>query len=242
MDEYNTPDFRVARQGFDSVDFQPSLRVGMPAPEFELVDVEGHTVRLSEQTANAHVVLIFGCLTSPVTSTHLPEINRMWEYFHWRGVQILFVYTREIHPGERYPHHMSQFQKIEAAREFQRIEEVRFPVLVDTLDGKVHREYGPRPNPSFVVSREGRIVYRTPSVDPPTLREYLTHLLLWDEVKEQKIPAHFVYMEQLRFQIPDSQMHQKVLERAGPKAVREQEMAHGGNIAGSAIDGNTSER
>jgi len=33
-------------------------------------------------------------------------------------------------------------------------------------------------------------------------------------------------MEQLRFQLPDGPMHEKVLERAGPKAVREQEIAH----------------
>jgi peroxiredoxin len=232
-DEYNTPEFRVVRQGYESVDFEPSLRVGMVAPDFALSDTEGRVVRLSEETAKNHVVLIFGCLTSPVTATHLPEINRMWEYFHWRGVEFLFIYTREIHPGERRPHFTSEEQKLQAARELLQLEEVRFPVLVDALDGTVHRTYGARPNPSFVVNRDGRLVYRTPSVDPPTLREYLTHLLLWDEVRAREIPAHFVYTEELRFQIPDSQMHRKVLERAGPKAVQEQENAHGGNIAGS---------
>ena len=99
-------------------------------------------------------------------------------------------------------------------------------MLVDGLDGHVHRTYGPRPNPSFVVSRDRRLVYRTPAVDPPTLHEYLTHLLLWDEVKQRQLQTHFVYMEQLRFQLPDGPMHEKVLERAGPKAVREQEIAH----------------
>lgn len=226
-DDYNLPDFRLAPPGYDNVDFQPALHVGMEAPDFELPEVDGGRLRLRDETARSHVVLIFGCITSPVTATHLPEVNRMWEYFHWRGAQFLFIYTREIHPGERYPHHSSLEQKMAVAREFKRLEEVRFPVLVDSLDGAVHRAYGPRPNPSFVVNREGRLVYRTPSVDPPTLREYLTHLLLWDEVKERELPTHFVYMEQLRFQIPDGPMHEKVLERAGPKAVREQALAHG---------------
>ena len=227
-DDYNLPDFRLEPAGYGNVDFQPALRVGMEARDFELPEVDGGTIRLGDETARSHVVLVFGCITSPVTATHLPEINHMWEYFHWRGVQFLFVYTREIHPGERYPHHTSFEPKMAVAREFKRIEEVRFPVLVDSLDGAVHRTYGPRPNPSFVVSRDGRLVYRSPSVDPSTLREYLTHLLLWDEVKERELPAHFVYMEQLRFQIPDAPMHQKVLERAGPKALREQALAHGG--------------
>lgn len=225
-DDYNVSSFPFAPTGYGNVDFQPDLRVGMEAPDFELPDLQGGRVRLSEETAKGHVVLLFGCMTSPVTATHLPQINRMWEYFHWRGVQFLFIYTREIHPGERYPHHISFEQKIAAARELQRIEEIRFPVLVDSLDGHVHRTYGPRPNPSFVVSRDRRLVYRTPAVDPATLHEYLSHLLLWDEVKQRQLPTHFVYMEQLRFQLPDGPMHAKVLERAGPKAVREQERAH----------------
>jgi peroxiredoxin len=225
-DEYNRPDFRPPPGGYEHVDFQPQLRAGMVAPDFALQEVDGGTIRLSEYAGQRNVVLIFGSITSPVTATHLPEINRMWEYFSWRPVQFLFVYTGEIHPGERYPHHTSMDQKIAAARDFKRAEEVRFPVLVDSLDGTVHRTYGARPNPSFVVNRDGRLVYRTPSADPPTLREYLTHLLLWDEVKEQGRPAHFVYMEQVRFQLPDSLVHEKVLDRAGPKAVHEQRLAH----------------
>jgi len=225
-DDYNVSSFPFAPTRYDDVDFQPDLRVGMEAPDFDLPELLGRRVRLSEEIAKGHVVLLFGCITSPVTATHLPQINRMWEYFHWRGVQFFFIYTREIHPGERYPHHTSFEQKLAAARELQRIEEIRFPVLVDGLDGHVHRAYGPRPNPSFVVSRDRRLVYRTPAVDPPTLQEYLTHLLLWDEVKQSQLQTHFVYMEQLRFQLPDGPMHERVLARAGPKALREQEIAH----------------
>jgi hypothetical protein len=225
-DTYNRPDFHPPPGGYENVDFQPDLRAGMLAPEFELPDVDGGTVSLKSVLRDRHAVLVFGSITSPVTATHLPELNRMWEYFSWRPVQFLFIYTGEIHPGERYPHHTSLEQKLAAARDFKRAEEVRFPVLVDSLDGKLHRAYGSRPNPSFVVNREGRLVYRTPSVDPPTLREYLTHLLLWDEVKALGRPAHFVYMEQVRFQLPDAPSHAKVLERAGPKAVHEQLVAH----------------
>lgn len=226
-DEYNLPDFRPPPGGIGQIDFQPNLRVGMPAPDFDLPLVDGGRLRLSDVTSTRHAALVFGCITSPVTATHLPELNRMWESFSSENVQFLFIYTGEIHPGERYPHHTSFEQKMKHAREFRKIEEVRFPVLVDGLDGDVHRTYGHRPNPVFVVNREGRLAFRAPSVEPPVLREYLSHLLMWDEVKRQGLPVHLVYTEQLRFQMPDGPMHDKVLQRAGPKAVREQELAHG---------------
>ena len=39
------------------------------------------------------------------------------------------------------------------------------------------------------MNRDGRLVYRSALTDPPLLWDYLTHLLLWDSVKEQKLPT-----------------------------------------------------
>ncbi len=151
----------------------------------------------------------------------------MWEYFSWRGVQFLFIYVKEPHPGDVYPHHTSLEQKTRVARELQQLEEIRFPVLVDELDGQVHRAYGARPNPAFVVSRNGRLVYRAGHAEPGPLREYLEHLLLWDAVNEQHLPTHNMYLEQIRFIIPDGPLHKKIVKRAGPKAVREMQASFG---------------
>src|SRR5438094_148573 len=184
-DEYNATHHRVISLSYDNIDFHPALRVGMPAPDFELPEVDGGTVRLSAETAKHHVVLIFGSITSPVTATTVPEINRLSEYFSWRGIGFLFIYTGEAHPGDRYRHHTSLEQKMAMAREFKQLEEMRMPVLVDHLDGTVHRAYGDRPNPCFVVNRDGRLAYRLPLTDPPHLSDCLTPLLLWDQLKQQ---------------------------------------------------------
>ena len=168
-----------------------------------------------------------GAITSPVTATNIQELNHLWEYFRWRPVQFLFVYVREPHPGEVYPHHTSMEQKIAVAREFRDLEGVRFPVLVDELDGRVHRAYGPRPNPMFVVRRNGRLVYRAGHAQAQGLHEYLEHLLLWDQVLDEGLPTHNMYVEQIRFMIPDGPHHKQVVKRAGPKAVREMQQAFG---------------
>lgn len=225
--DFSRPDPTDPVAALAGVDIQPNLRVGMPAPDFDLPSVDGGRVKLGDVLRDRHAVLVFGAITSPVTATNLPELNRLYEYVRWRGVEFLFMYAREPHPGEVYPHHGSMEQKIKVAKELQQVEEVRFPVLVDELDGRVHRAYGARPNPIFVVARNGRLVYRAGHAETGPLREYLEHLLLWDQVQAQGLPTHNVYVEQVRFMIPDGPLHKEVVKRAGPKAVREMQAAFG---------------
>ncbi len=90
----------------------------------------------------------------------------------------MFVYTREAHPGEKIPHHSSMAQKLEHARLYQARWSVRRAILVDELDGPVHRAYGMLPNMTYIVNSAGRIVYRADWTDAHTVEwvlEYLQH-------------------------------------------------------------------
>ena len=90
----------------------------------------------------------------------------------------MLVYTREAHPGERIPHHSSLAQKLEHARLFQERWSVRRDILVDELDGPVHRAYGELPNMTYIVNAAGRVVYRADWTDAHSIEwvlEYLRH-------------------------------------------------------------------
>lgn len=90
----------------------------------------------------------------------------------------MFIYTREAHPGERIPHHSSLAQKLEHARLFRERWSVRRDILVDELDGPVHRAYGELPNMTSIVNPAGRIVYRADWTDAHSIEwvlEYLRH-------------------------------------------------------------------
>src|SRR5688572_31164991 len=41
-----------------------------------------------------------------------PSLEPLAERFAPRGIQFLFIYVREAHPGEHYPHHTSSEQKL----------------------------------------------------------------------------------------------------------------------------------
>jgi hypothetical protein len=95
-----------------------------------------------------------------------------------RGFGFLFVYTREAHPGERIAHHSSMAQKLQHARIFQELWSVRREILVDELEGPVHRAYGTLPNMTYIVNTAGRIVYRADWTDAHSIEwvlDYLRH-------------------------------------------------------------------
>jgi hypothetical protein len=90
----------------------------------------------------------------------------------------VFVYVREAHPGERLPHHQSMSQKMQHAQRFRDRWSVRRPILVDDLDGTLHRAYGTLPNMTYIVSAAGRVTYRADWTDAHSIEwvlEYLRH-------------------------------------------------------------------
>jgi hypothetical protein len=92
-------------------------------------------------------------------------------------VQFLTVLVREAHPGTRYGHHQSYEQKMRHARDFREVEGISWPVLVDHLDGDVHRTYGELPNKVVLVDTEGRVAFEAKWNHAPTIRRALEALL-----------------------------------------------------------------
>lgn len=229
MPPYNAPDFTVR--------IPPSLaglggtlaaNVGAPAPEFEAQILDGGTFRLADARQGRHVVLLTGAITSPMSVAHLSEMNALAEEFRAYGIDFYLLYVKESHPAENYPHHLSLEQKIDHARAFQRLEQPAFPVLVDTLEGDVHRAYGPWPSALFVVHANGMLAFRSTIADPVQLRTYLTQLVGWDRIRREHPDhvQHICYTESLVEVSADEHSHYRVYERAGQKAFEDYWRVH----------------
>lgn len=133
-----------------------------------------------------------------------------------RGVSSVFVYTREAHPGEDYPHHDSFERKLAHAGALRDLDGVRRPILVDTLEGDLHHRYGLLPNMCFILSRTGRILYKAEWTDPLDVRSFLLELL-GSDAREL---APF-YSERLSLRPNDPTAFMERLRRNGPKAVED---------------------
>ena len=139
-----------------------------------------------------------------------------------QGVKLVFVYTREAHPGERYPHLESFEQKLRHARDMVQRDGLLRPMLVDDLEGTVHRAYGALPNMAVIVGGGGRVLYRAAWTDADNLRLVLDKIVDWRASRHDGPPLRPYYVEWEASVRLDRQRFVEVLwETAGPRAVAE---------------------
>jgi hypothetical protein len=133
-----------------------------------------------------------------------------------------FVYTREAHPGERVGHHRSLDEKMQCAATMIERHHITRPMLVDDLEGTVHRAYGLLPNMTYILSSAGTVLYRANWTDARSIARALEQLdyerdqqaqgsrlaPFYAEVWPQRVNEHAPFMEGL-------------LEAGGRRAVEE---------------------
>jgi peroxiredoxin len=137
------------------LDEAPGL--GELAPDFELPDVDGARHRLADLRGRP-VVIEFGSYTCPVFCAQIRAMEALAR--EHPKVTFLVVYTREAHPGEQTPAHASQDSKLAAAARLTAEEPIDRTVLVDDVEGTVHRSYGAVWDAVFVVDADGTVVLR----------------------------------------------------------------------------------
>lgn len=215
---YNLDEFAAAAPTASNPGETLPAQVGAPAPEFEAYTLEGALVRLSELRGRRHLVIMTGAVTSPMCAFEAPAFGRLRREFDDRGVAFFLLYTRESHPAEHYPAHRSLEQKLAHARDLQRLENLEFPVLIDHLDGRIHRAYGVWPNALFVIHKDGRLMFRSNMANHRELRQYLEDLVEAEKAAAEGKVLHLQYSERLVPHEADQATHRRVYERAGPKA------------------------
>jgi hypothetical protein len=138
-------------------------QLGAAAPDFELPDLSRDRHRLSGWRGRP-VVVEFGSYTCPMFCDRIPAMEDL-AAAHPETVFVV-VYAREAHPGERTGPHAGDDDKRAAARRLVAEEALSRLLLVDGVDGAVHRAYGAVWDPVFVLDAAGRVVGRLAWNDP----------------------------------------------------------------------------
>ena len=186
-------------------------RIGDPAPDFDLMDLDGNRVRLSDLRGRP-VVLEFGSYTCPIFSDRVPAMEQLAR--EHPEASFLVIYVREAHPGEIQGAHRSLAEKRSAAHKLAIEEALSRRVLVDSVDGATHRAYGGAWNPVYVVDVDGRVVMRQAWNHPADVAAALSAL------RSDLQPGIPESTEMLR-QAGGRPMGQRLLERAGLKALED---------------------
>ena len=152
-------------------------RPGERAPDFELRSLEGDRVKLGDLRGETNVVLTFGSATCPMTAGSIRGISELAKKIAPGDAEFFLIYVREAHPGDEIPPHQSMADKIRAAEILRDDEDVNIRILVDEVDGRVHRRYGQLPNPTYIIDRSGRVAFRSLWTQPPVIEEALNQLV-----------------------------------------------------------------
>lgn len=99
----------------------------------------------------------------------------------------IFVYVREAHPDDNpdFPEHRSIEQKSQHARKMRERHGTPRKILVDSLDGDVHRLYGGIPNMSWIIDHTGRVAYKAGWTIAPEIREALEDVVRVRQLKRE---------------------------------------------------------
>lgn len=185
-----TPELAAAYRALDETRFG-KMKVGQPAPDFQLPDTEGHAWRLADFHGKKPVVLIWIFADwCPVCHGEFRELIELRQQFEAAGVQ---VFTLEAH--DLYPARVMVGKELEPKYWFSKTsfkdsytKNIWWPHLVDRA-GAVGAEYGVQPmafvvhaewinRPSVViVDKDGTVrftYYGTFWGDRPSIRQALT--------------------------------------------------------------------
>ena len=160
----------------------------------------------------------------------VPPLEKLWRQYRDRGFEFFIIYVREAHPGENIPHHTSFQQKLSHASRCRDEENISLPILVDDLNGQIHREYGLLPNMIYVINRQGIIVYKSDWTDAEELSDLFENMIRWEEAREQGQRFRLSYAERLRIVQDDPAIRRRVYERAGQKAIEDYKRATGKSL------------
>ncbi len=92
-------------------------------------------------------------------------------------IHVVDVLVRQAHPGPAEPPYASAEQKMADAERYQRSEQIPWPVLVDDVEGTVHRAYGALANPSYLIGTDGLVSFYAPVTGAPRLHRALQELM-----------------------------------------------------------------
>ena len=155
-------------------------------------------------------------------------LQKLQAHYGPLGFEMFFVYTRESHPGENFTHHSSYEQKLDHARKLRQLEGVTVPILVDDLEGTLHRKFGLLSNMIYLINREGIIVYRSNWTDHYELQGMCEDLIRLDDMKARGVPIIRSSRSERMHWIPmEPQLRERVYRRSGEKAIQDYARVNG---------------
>ena len=136
-----------------------ALRAGDQLPDVSLMRLNGDRVTLTELADGRPLALITGSASCPLTVAAQDGLQHLSHKYGDR-MQFVMVQVREAHPGASLSQPESLREKIVHAHILRDRLNITSPVLIDDLDGTLHRLLDTLPNSLHIIAPDGEILYR----------------------------------------------------------------------------------
>lgn len=163
----------VSRLEREAAAAEEGPQVNALAPDFGLPEVgTKRQVRLRDFRGKTPVVLVFGSYSCPNFRASADALNAMFQHYG-RQAPFFLIYIREAHAAGQWQSTRNEREGITLApvltvedkenhaamctRELH----LKFPALVDRMDGGVEAAYAAWPSRAFVIGSDGRVRYST---------------------------------------------------------------------------------
>ncbi len=147
-------------------------------------------------------------------------LNQLYKRYRDKGFEFFTVYVREPHPGENYGLHRSWEQKLQYALDCRSQDGIENPLLVDDLQGTMHRVYGMMPNMVFLIDKDGKIAYKSMWTDHVEIENVLANIAQADDLRAKGLRLKPSYTEKINY-IPaeySGSLRERVFGRSGQKS------------------------
>ena len=100
-----------------------------------------------------------------------------------KGFEFFFIYSKEPHPGENTSQPKTIEERVNNALRLKREEKVEFPILIDPLENTVRKTYRGFSDGSFIIDRDGLLVFSSSWTSGSELALVLHDLHTWEKLK-----------------------------------------------------------
>jgi hypothetical protein len=156
---YRFDNFKLTHALADMRFSADALAYGDVLHDQRVVDDQGRETTLRAHAAGRPLVIATGSVSCPLTISTMSTIEALYKA-HGGELAFALIYAREAHPGERIPQPQTIEDKIAHARNLQHRMGTTVPVLIDDIDGTVHRALDTKPNSLHIVAPDGKVLYR----------------------------------------------------------------------------------
>lgn len=169
-----------------------ALKPGQQIPNVTVFNSDGEPIELYDLCSDKPLLLVTGSITCPMTISAFPTMDQLQEKLGDK-VNFALVYVREAHPAESYSQPETIEEKVRHASDLQRIYNTQWPVIVDDIDGPLHKALDVLPNSAHLIGQGGEILFQSLWVtDIAPLEKALTAVQQGSPISKKGYPEFLV--------------------------------------------------